>query len=125
MRQIHSIRHNIMRSVYWYGKNYTFYRPYEDEYREPTDINPPVQTVKGIYHASGREFVNLIAGDGATIAAKNNKGILCADGIKLEIKQGDIVYIADTEYHVTNVDSILYDDEIIAQEISIEEVIKE
>ena len=123
MRQFHSMLHNFRRAVLWYGKGYTFYQYKKNEYGEPTDEKDEVQTVVGIYHGIVNNFLVEIAGDGATLKNKNNKGITCADTTELAVSQGDFVIINGIVYHVTAVEPILYDDVAIAQEISLEELI--
>lgn len=114
----------IRLAVSWYGKDYAFTRQQLNTYGEPTPAEDSVQTVSGIYHASERSFIELINNEGASIKSKVSKGILCDKDTELSIQQGDKVVIEDTDFYVTAVEPVLYSGEVVAQEISVEELIE-
>ena len=111
-------------AVDWYGTDYEFYRKRLNEYNEPTDEADLVQEVRGIYHASERSFVELINNEGASIKSKANKGLLCSKDETLEIQQGDYVEINGPQFYVTAIDPIMYADEAVAYEVSVEELVE-
>lgn len=114
----------IRLAVSWYGKDYVFTRQQLNTYGEPTTVEESVQTVSGIYHASERSFIELINNEGASIKSKVSKGILCDKDTELNIQQGDKVIIEDTDFYVTAVEPVLYSGEVVAQEISVEELVE-
>ena len=108
----------------WYGENYSFTRKQLNTYGEPVDGEDLVQVVPGIYHASERSFIELINNEGASVKSKVSKGILCDADTQLSIQQGDNVIINDTEFHITAVEPVLYNGKVVAQEISVEELVE-
>ena len=66
--------------------------------------------------------MELVNTEGASVKSKINKGILCDGDNQLTIQQGDSVTISGSEFHVTAVEPVMYSDEVIAYEISIEEL---
>lgn len=112
-------------AVDWYGTDYEFFRKRLNEYNEPVDDEADlVQEVRGIYHASERSFVELINNEGASIKSKANKGILCSRDESLELQQGDYVEINGPQFYVTAIEPIMYADEVVAYEISVEELVE-
>lgn len=109
----------------WYGADYSFYRKQLNSYGEPEagDGNL-VQTIRGIYHASNRSFVELVNSEGASVKSKVNKGILCSDENEISLQQYDQVVIEGSVFFVTTVEPVLYSDEIVAYEISLEELVE-
>ena len=114
----------IRLAVSWYGKEYSFTRKQLNKYKEPIAEEDSVQTVSGIYHASERSFIELINSEGASVKSKVSKGILCDADTELSIQQGDKVVIDSKEFHVTAVEPVLYNDKVVAQEISVEELVE-
>lgn len=114
----------IRLAVSWYGKEYSFTRKQLNKYKEPIAEEDSVQTVSGIYHASERTFIELINSEGASVKSKVSKGILCDADTELSIQQGDKVVIDNKEFHVTAVEPVLYNDKVVAQEISVEELVE-
>lgn len=114
----------IRMAIYWYGEEYLFTRKQLNQYKEPVDAEDPVQTVSGIYHASERSFIELVNSEGASVKSKVSKGILCDADIELSIQQGDKVVIDNTEFYVTAVEPVLYNGTVVAQEISVEELVE-
>lgn len=115
----------IRLAVSWYGENYSFTRKQLNTYGEPTDDEEDsVQVVSGIYHASERSFIELINNEGASVKSKVSKGILCDSDTKLSVQQGDKVVINNTDFYVTAVEPVLYNGTVVAQEISVEELIE-
>ena len=119
-----AIYRQIRLAVSWYGEEYSFTRKQLNKYKEPIAEEDPIQTVSGIYHASERSFIELINGEGASVKSKVSKGILCDSDTKLSIQQGDKVVIDNREFHVTAVEPVLYNDKVVAQEISVEELVE-
>lgn len=111
-------------AVDWYGTDYEFYRKRLNEYNEPMEDVDLIQEVRGIYHASERSFVELINNEGASIKSKVSKGLLCSKDETLEIQQGDYVEINGPQFYVTAIEPILYANEVVAYEISVEELIE-
>lgn len=124
MRDIFSAYRNIQLAVSWYGSKYKFERDVLDSRNEPTGETEFVQMIPGIYHASSHDFVELIPSDGGTVKGKINKGIICGKAEKPAVKQNDKVEIVDTLYYVTALEPIVFNNEPIAWEISLEEVIE-
>ena len=114
----------IRLAVSWYGKEYSFTRKQLNKYKEPIAEEDSVQTVSGIYHASERSFIELLNSEGASVKSKVSKGILCDADTELSIQQGDKVVIDNREFHVTAVEPVLYNDKVVAQEISVEELVE-
>jgi len=109
--------------ISWYGSTHEFYRRALNQYKEPeSGRGTLVQSVDGIYHATARDFVELVNTEGASVKSKINKGILCDGDNELIIQQGDSVTISGSEFYVTAVEPVMYSDEVIAYEISIEEL---
>ena len=119
-----AIYRQIRLAVSWYGEEYSFTRKQLNKYKEPIAEEDSVQTISGIYHASERSFIELINSEGASVKSKVSKGILCDSDTKLSIQQGDKVVIDNREFHVTAVEPVLYNDKVVAQEISIEELVE-
>ena len=119
-----AVYRQIRLAVSWYGKEYSFTRKQLNKYKEPIDEEDSVQTVSGIYHASERSFIELINGEGASVKSKVSKGILCDANTELSIQQGDKVVIDNKEFYVTAVEPVLYNDKVVAQEISVEELVE-
>ena len=111
--------------IEWYGVDYTFKRAEKDSYGEPTGIFKTVQVVSGIYHASQQSFIELVNVDGTSVKAKINKGIVCDGKDQLKIQQGDQVEILGVTYQVTAIQPIIYGNEAVAWEISIEELVQQ
>ena len=111
-------------AVDWYGTDYEFFRKRLNEYNEPMDDADLVQEVRGIYHASERSFVELINNEGASIKSKANKGILCSRDESLDLQQGAYVEINGPQFYVTAIEPVMYADEVVAYEISVEELVE-
>lgn len=118
------IARKIQLMIDWYGTTYVFKRNVVNSYNEPTGSLSSVQNIPGIYHAQERSFVELISVDGASIKSKVNKGILCNKDQEILIQQNDLVMINNTPFHVVTVEPVIYGEEPIAYEISLEEVIE-
>lgn len=119
-----AVRRQIQLAVDWYGNEYEFIRMGLNDYGEPTNEESLIQTVSGIYHESERSFIELVNNESASVKSKVNKGILCGENTKLLVQQEDKVLINGVEFHVTAVEPVLYSGEVVAQEISIEELVK-
>lgn len=119
-----AVRRQIQLAVDWYGNEYEFTRMDLNDYGEPTNEESLIQTVSGIYHESERSFIELVNNESASVKSKINRGILCGENTKLLVQQEDKVLINGVEFHVTAVEPVLYGGEAIAQEISIEELVK-
>ena len=119
-----AVRRQIQLAVDWYGNEYEFTRRDLNNYGEPTNEESLIQTVSGIYHESERSFIELVNNESASVKSKVNKGILCGENTKLLVQQEDKVLINGVEFYVTAVEPVLYSGEAIAQEISIEELVK-
>ena len=119
-----AVYRQIRLAVSWYGKEYSLTRKQLNKYKEPIAEENSVQTVSGIYHASERSFIELINSEGASVKSKVSKGILCDADTELSIQQGDKVVIDNREFHVTAVEPVLYNDKVVAQEISVEELVE-
>lgn len=119
-----AVYRQIRLAVSWYGTEYEFKRYEKNSYNEPTDKLQPVQTVAGIYHSSERSFIELINNEGASVKSKVSKGILCDRDNTLSILQGDYVEISGIPHHVTAVEPVLFSDETVAYEISVEELVE-
>ena len=118
-----SVYRQIRLAVSWYGTDYVFSRQQLNSYGEPDQSVPEVvQTISGIYHSSERSFIELINTEGASVKSKISRGILCDKDNQLTIQQDDVVEIAGSEYHVTAVEPVLFSDEVVAYEISVEEI---
>lgn len=111
-------------AVTWYGTEYTFYRHQLNDYKEPIEEKTAVQVVDGIYHASERSFIELINTEGTSVKSKISHGIVCSKSNDLVIQQGDYVHVGTADYYVTAVEPIMYSDEVVAYEISIEEQVE-
>ena len=120
-----AVYRKIRLAIGWYGTDYDFNRRRKNAYGEPEDDMDPVQTISGIYHSSERSFIELINNEGASVKSKVSKGILCDADNDMEIIQGDHVEINGSNYYVTAIEPVLYSDEIVAYEISVEELIEE
>nr|DAV98569.1 MAG TPA: hypothetical protein [Caudoviricetes sp.] len=119
-------RHQIIHAIRWYGDDYTFKRAVTNEFGEPTGQPSTIQVIAGLYRASRKEFIEVIGNDNATLKVKNNRGILCRFDETIKVKQGDLVIIADHwTFKVTAVEPVLIGNVVIAQDISIEEVVQE
>ena len=120
-----AVYRQIRLAVRWYGEDYSFTRKRLNTYGEPVnDDEDSIQTVSGIYHASERSFIELINNEGTSVKSKVSKGILCDADTELSIQQGDKTVINDTEFHVTAIEPVLYNGQVIAQEISVEELVE-
>lgn len=124
MRTPFSLRRQIQLAIQWYGIDYEFSRDVVDSYEEITGEQERIESIEGIYHATKREFIELINSEGASIKNKLNKGILCSSEDNLSIQQGDITVINNTTYRVTAIEPVLYGEEIVAQSISLEEFVE-
>lgn len=120
-----SIARKIQLMIDWYGTNYNFKRDVVNSYNEPTGPTNDVQTIPGIYHAYERNFVELISVDGASVKSKVSKGILCNRDQDILIQQNDLVTVNNIDFHVVTVEPVIYGEEPIAYEISLEEILKE
>ena len=118
-RQIHL-------AVVWYGTDFSFHRQQLNEYKEPiSGQSELVQTIRGIYHSSQRSFIELINNESASVKSKVNKGILCDKATEMLIQQGDYVTIQNSDFYVTAIEPVMYSDsEVVAYEISVEELIE-
>lgn len=114
----------IRLAVSWYGEDYSFTRKRLNTYGEPVDKEDSIQVVSGIYHSSERSFIELINSEGASVKSKVSKGILCDSDTELSVQQGDKVVINNTDFYVTAVEPVLYNGTVVAQEISVEELIE-
>lgn len=120
-----AVYRQIRLAVGWYGKEYRFFRKNLNEYGEPDSTEPTqVQVISGIYHSSQRSFIELINTEGASVKSKVSKGILCDKDSQPTIQQGDKVVLEGIDYHVTAVEPVLYSGEVVAYEISIEELVE-
>jgi hypothetical protein len=108
----------------WYGSSYSFKRRQLNKYREPLGDEIDVQEIVGIYHSSQRNFIELMNTEGASVKSKLNKGIICSSKVDLEIQQGDKVVIDNIDFYVTAIEPVLYNNVVIAQEISLEELVE-
>lgn len=117
-RQIHL-------AVMWYGADFSFYRTQRNEYNEPSGEEDLAQTVRGIYHASERSFVELVNNESASVKSKVNKGIVCSRDTAVMVHQGDRVEIQGSDFYVSTVEPVLYSDNtVVAYEISVEELVE-
>lgn len=123
-RTAFAVYRQIRLAIRWYGTEYSFTRKRLNKYGEPVENEDSVQKISGIYHASERSFIELINNEGASVKSKVSKGILCDADTKLSIQQGDKVVIEDTEFYITAVEPVLYSGTVVAQEISVEELVK-
>lgn len=123
-RSAFAVYRRIHLVVGWYGSEFNFYRKEKNAYGEPTGNSSFVQKLDGIYHATARDFIELVSTEGVSVKAKFNKGILCPKDIKPIICQGDEVEIQEVNYLVTAIEPVIYSEEVIAYEISIEEVVQ-
>lgn len=119
-----AVYRQVQLAIRWYGTEYSFTRKRLNKYGEPVDNEDSVQKISGIYHASERSFIELINNEGASVKSKVSKGILCDADTKLSIQQGDKVVIEDTEFYTTAVEPVLYSGTVVAQEISVEELVE-
>lgn len=119
-----AVYRQIHHAVTWYGSDYAFYRDQLNQYNEPTSEDNLIQTVTGIYHSSDRSFIELINTEGASVKSHVNRGILCSKDNVLTIQQGDHTTIQNVPYYVTAVEPVLYSDEVVGYEISVEELIE-
>ena len=120
-----AVRRQLRLAVRWYGEDHSFYRKSLNAYGEP--IEGPgtlVQTIDGIYHASARSFVELINTEGASVKSKVSKGIVCGPDDTVLIRQGDYTTIEGSGFYVTAVEPILYSSEVVAYEVSLEELVE-
>ena len=121
-----AVYRQIRLAIGWYGTEYDFKRRILNAYGEPTAEEPElVQSIAGIYHSSERSFIELINNEGASVKSKVSKGIVCDADVSLSIQQNDYVVIEDKDFYVTAVEPILYGDEVVAYEISVEELLSE
>lgn len=128
LRTPFAVHRQISLAVSWYGSEYDFYRLGTNAYGEPLPEQESslVQTIEGVYHASEQNFIELFNSEGTSVKSKINKGILCDTSEDLEIQQGDYVIIdggKEQKFYVTAVEPILYSDQIVAYEISLEEFV--
>ena len=123
-RKPFAVNRRIKLAMSWYGKEYSFYRKALNEYKEPEGTGQLVQKIIGIYHSSSRSFIELISNEGASVKSKFSRGIVCDRDNEISIQQNDYVTIEDSDYYVTAIEPVLYNDEVIAYEISIEELIE-
>lgn len=119
-----AVYRQVQLAIRWYGTEYSFTRKRLNRYGEPVDNEDSIQKISGIYHASERSFIELINNEGASVKSKVSKGILCDADTKLSIQQGDKVVIEDTEFYTTAVEPVLYSGIVVAQEISVEELVE-
>lgn len=119
-----AVYRKIRLAVSWYGSEYSFYRKTKNSYNEPESSGTFVQKVDGIYHSSSRAFIELINTEGASVKSKLSKGILCDGDNQLTIQQNDYVSIGNSDYYVTAIEPVMYGDEVVAYEISVEELIE-
>lgn len=119
-----AVYRQIRLAVTWYGSDYAFFRDELNQYQEPTGENTLVQTVTGIYHSTDRSFIELINTEGASVKSKISRGILCSKDNNLTIQQGDYTQIQNVPYYVTAIEPVLYSDEVVGYEISVEELIE-
>lgn len=119
-----AVHRKIDLAISWYGSEYSFYRKMLNSYNEPEESGTLVQKIDGIYHSSSQAFVELVNSEGASIKSKTNKGILCSADNQLSIQQKDYVMIENSEYCVAVVEPVMYGNEIVAYEISVEESVE-
>lgn len=119
-----SLRRQITLAITWYGEDYSFMRDTVDGYNEPTGEREYVQDIPGIYHSSERSFIELVNAEGAAVKSKVSKGILCDSNNDIGVRQNDVVVIHDVEFFVTTVEPVWYGEEVVAYEISLEEVVR-
>lgn len=120
-----AVRRQVNLAINWYGAKYSFYRNVKNEYGEPVGDSKLVQTVDGVYHASYYgSIVELVNSDGTSVKSKINKGITCSGSANLALKQGDYVLINEVKYCITAVEPVFYSDEVVAYEISLEELVE-
>lgn len=125
MRTPFAIRRQIQLAINWYGTSFTFHRPKLDEYNEPSGEDS-IEFIEGIYHASSHEFVELINQEGISIKSKINKGVLCNHNSSNTdvLQQGDSTMIEGITYKITAIEPVMYNDQVIAYEISLEEFVE-
>lgn len=124
-RSAFAVYRKIHLVIGWYGAAYHFYRRKQNAYGEPDGDPVFVQKLDGIYHSTARDFVELVNNEGTSVKSKINKGILFGKDIKPIVQQGDLVEIHGSDFYVTAVEPVLYSDEVIAYEVSVEEFIEE
>ena len=121
-----AVYRQINLAVQWYGAQYTFYSKAVNAYGEPVEgQNSAVEVVAGIYHSSERAFIELVNGEGTSVKSKINKGILCSTIESPALKQGDFTTIKGSQFYVTAVEPVMYGDETVGYEISLEELVEE
>lgn len=122
-----ALSRQIQLAITWYGTDFEFHRQQLNEYKEPISGQfEVIQTIRGIYHSSERSFIELINNESASVKSKVSKGILCHKLDEMLIQQGDSVKIQNVDFYVTAVEPVMYSDkEIVAYEISVEELIEE
>lgn len=124
MRTPFSLRRQVQLALNWYGDEFEFVRSELDEFNEPIEESV-THSVNGIYHSSSHEFVELINQEGISVKTKINKGILCSYNlIGIDVQQNDEVTINDILFKVTAVEPILYNNQVVAHEISLEEFVE-
>ena len=123
-RSAFAVYRRIHLVVGWYGAAYDFYRKEQNAYGEPVGDPVFIQRINGIYHSTARDFVELVNTEGTSVKSKFSKGILCDKDIKPTVKQGDFVEIHGSDFYVTAVEPVLYSDEVIAYEVSVEEFVE-
>ena len=119
-----AVYRQINLAVNWYGAEYTFSRYSKNSYGEPTGEPSVVQAVEGIYHSANRSFIELINTEGASVKSKLNRGILCSKDNNLILDQDDIVEIQGVKHYVTAIEPVMYSNEAVAYEISLEELVE-
>lgn len=101
-----------------YGKQFIFYRPALNKYKEKTNAVSEIANVKGLFH-TGREAVVKIlqSSDAGKISELETDAILCEKN--QDIQTDDFCYINDIKYYVSGIYD--FDKESILMNISLRE----
>lgn len=100
----HSTRleiYKINQFIKRWGKAYTFTKPGENKFGEPTGEVESVN-LSGVYHENN-EYINQTASDAGTVVSKLNTMIFCRTKDAQKVKHGMSVIIDGEEYRVTGV----------------------
>lgn len=98
----HSARleiYKINQFIKRWGKVYTFTKPGENKFGEPTGEVESVN-ISGVYHENN-EYINQTASDAGTVVSKLNTRIFCRAKDAQKVKHGMSVIIDGKEYKVT------------------------
>ena len=98
----HSARleiYKINQFIKRWGKVYTFTKPGENKFGEPTGEVESVD-IPGVYHESS-SYISQTASDAGTVVSKLNTWIFCRTEDAQKVKHGMSVIIDGKEYKVT------------------------